>query len=359
MVTTTSTDADQHEDHDRARDRRPMTAGRAFLTMVIALGVAALLGAPSVERAAEHQGYGRGRDLLLDVARPASSLSHALFLDRPREWLASWTGHEDGPSGTTFGSAVSAPSATTAPSTTATTPASIDPATTTTIATTTTEPPRRTPTADAPLRVWMGGDSLMGAISDDAQIAVNGDPRYAFSTDVQVGTGLARPDVLDWAAELQAQMDATNPDVVVLSFGGNDDQPLHGPNGEYYSLFTPEWQAEYARRIGLMMDVASASGARTVVWLGLPSERPENLDGAKEAVNAAAQAEAAKRPHVVYVPLGPLVAGPDGGYADDLTLADGSTIRARREDGVHLTNEGAALVVPAILDAFAKEWNLR
>lgn len=354
-----TTDDEHHDDeHDHELvppTRRGMPAGRVVVTMLSALVIGALLGAPSLERAAEQQGYGTGRDALLAVARPLASLSHALRLDRPREWLAEATGHEDPPAGTTFAEGVTPP--TTAPSTT-TTPVT-DPGVTTTIAPTTTEPPRRAPTADAPLKVWMGGDSLMGTISERVQAMVGGDDRYRFTTDVQVATGLARPDVLDWAAELAAQMDAADPDVVVLSFGGNDDQPLHGPDDAYYSLFTPEWQAEYARRVGIMLDIASRGGVRTVVWLGLPAERPENLDGAKEAMNAAAQAEVAKRAHAVYVPLGPLLAGPDGGYADDLTLPDGSVIRARSPDGVHLTEEGASIVAPTILDAFAKEWHLR
>jgi hypothetical protein len=338
------------------RARRPMTAGRTVVTMLTALLVAALLGAPSLERAAEQQSYGRGRDVLLAVARPLASLSHNLGLDRPREWLASATGHEDPPAAKAFATGVTPPS----PATTSTAPpTTAGAAPTTTAVPPTTEPPRRTPTADAPLKVWMGGDSLIGTISDQVQRLVSADDRIRFTVDVQVATGLARPDILDWAAELTAQMEATNPDVVVLSFGGNDDQPLHGADDAYYSLFTPEWQAEYARRIGIMMDIASNGGARTVVWLGLPAERPENLDGAKEAMNAAAQAEAAKRLHVVYQPLGPLVAGPDGGYTDDLTLPDGSVIRARSADGVHLTEEGAAIVAPAVLDSFAKEWHLR
>jgi hypothetical protein len=351
---STTTDTPPVEDDRRAR--RPMTAGRAVGTMLTALLVGALLGAPSLERAAEQQSYGRGRDLLLAVARPLASLSHNVGLDRPREWLASLTGHEDPPAAKTFARGVTPPS----PATTSTAPPStVAGAPTTTAAPPTTEPPRRTPTADAPRKVWMGGDSLIGTISDQVQRLVSADDRIRFTVDVQVATGLARPDILDWAAELTSQMEAANPDVVVLSFGGNDDQPLHGVDDAYYTLFTPEWQAEYARRIGIMMDIASNGGARTVVWLGLPAERPENLDGAKEAMNAAAQAEAAKRLHVVYQPLGPLVAGPDGAYADDLTLPDGSVIRARSPDGVHLTEEGAAIVAPAILDSFAKEWHLR
>jgi len=340
--------------------RRPMPAGQAFVIMLVAFAVAAVCAAPSLERVAERQGYGRGRDVALAITRPLASVSHALFLDRPREWFASVTGHEDAPKIDTFGAGVTVPTAaTTVPSVPTTVPS--DPAVTTVPppVPTTSGALRRTPTSGAPLKVWMAGDSLMGTISEQVGALVARDSRVAITADVQVGTGLVRSDVLDWPSELSTQLAAVGPDVVVLSFGGNDDQPLHPPDGSFAALFTPEWQIEYARRVGIMMDIASNGGARTVVWLGLPAERPENLDGAKDAMNAAARAEAAKRPAIVYVPLGPSLKGPDGGYTDTITTPGGSTITARASDGVHLTSEGAAVVAPLILDAFATEWHLR
>ncbi|MEO7556649.1 MAG: DUF459 domain-containing protein [Acidimicrobiales bacterium] len=337
--------------------RRPMPAGRAIITMLVAFAVAAVCAAPSLERVAERQGYGGGRDVALAITRPLASVSHALFLDRPREWLASWTGHGDPPKADTFGAGVTVPTA----ATTVPTTVPSGPAVTITrpLTPTTSGLSRRTPTAGAPLKVWMGGDSLMGTVSDQVGALVAGDPRVALTADVQVGTGLVRSDVLDWPTELTERMASVDPDVVVLSYGGNDDQPLHPPDGSFVALFTPEWQVEYARRVGIMMDIASNGGARTVLWLGLPAERPENLDGAKNAMNAAASEEAAKRPSIAFVPLGPALQGSDGGYSDTITAPDGSTITARASDGVHLTPEGAAAVAPLILDAFALEWHLR
>jgi len=341
--------------HARARaERPPMTAARAIATMLVALALGSLLGAASLERVAERQPYGTGRDIALEITKPLKSFSHALFLDRPREWLASLTGHEDQPTSSLL---LAATTTTTSTTTTTTVPVSTT-VTTLPAPTTTTLPRHRVATADAPVKVWMGGDSLMGTVSEAYGRATGSDARVNMTTDVQVGTGLARPDVLDWASELTDQLNANQPDVVVLSFGANDDQPLHAPDGTYDSLYTPEWEAEYARRVGVIMDIASASGARQVIWLGLPTERPDQLNNVKDAMNDAAKAEAAKRPDVHFVDLHPIFDAPDGSYTDDITRPDGTPITARARDGVHLSEDGADVLAPVIVQLIAAEWGL-
>ena len=332
-----------------------MTAARAIATMLVALAIGALLGAASLEKVAERQGYGTGRDVALAITKPLKSFSHALFLDRPRDWLASLTGHEDQPASSLLLAATTTTTSTTTTTTTA--PASTT-VTTVPAPTTTTLPLHRVATADDPVHVWMGGDSLMGTVSEAYGRATGGDARVRMTTDVQVGTGLARPDVLDWATELTDQLNANQPDVVVLSFGANDDQPLHAPDGAYDSLYTPEWEAEYARRVGVMMDIASANGARQVIWLGLPTERPDHLNNVKDAMNDAAKAEASKRPDVHFVDLHPIFDAPDGSYTDEINRSDGTPITARARDGVHLSEDGADVLAPVLVQLIAAEWGL-
>lgn len=360
------------EDLDGAegRDgRAAMTAGRACATVVLALALAAVLAAPSLERVAERQPYGIGRDVALLFARPLATLSHALLLDRPREWLASLTNHEDPPTAglllakkppvqpATTAAPSSAASQSGPPSSGATPiPGSTMPVSTVTFPV---APVHRAPTQQDPLRIWMGGDSLMGTVSEAFGRLVAGDSRVRLNTDVQVGTGLARPDVLDWANELTAQLDATKPDIVFLSFGGNDDQPMMTPDGSTVRLYTPEWDAEYSRRIGLVMDIASARGTRTVVWLGLPSERPEQLNNVKDAMNSDARTQAKMRFDVHFVDLGSIFDGPGATYSDDIQRPDGTTVRARARDGVHLTAAGADVLAPHLYDVVAGPWHLR
>jgi hypothetical protein len=330
------------------RGRKLVPAGRALQATLLALVLASLFCADSLERVAERQPFGTTRDVALAITRPLHTVSHALFLDRPRQWLEDRAGNGDKPV-----ASVLLPAA--APVSTSTT---VVGAPTTTPSTTPAVPPRRTPTPAAPIRVLMAGDSLIGNVSQAVGRLVGDNPLVSMRTDLQVGTGLSRPDVLDWGAELSSTLAAQDADVVVLSFGANDDQPLRDPSGNFHSLFSDGWAREYTRRVGAIMDLASAGGRRTVVWIGLAPERPERLNQAKDTFNAAARDQAALRPDVHYVDLVRQFGGVDGSYSDTVTLPDGTIVNARDRDGVHLSHEGASLLAPTVWQTFAPEWHL-
>jgi hypothetical protein len=320
-------------------------------TTVLALLLASLFCADSLERVAQRQPFGTTRDIELAITKPLHSVSHALFLDRPRQWLEDRAGNVDKPV-----ASVLLPTATTAvPATTATT---VLGAATTTPSTVPVVPLRRTPTPATPVKVLMAGDSLIGNISQAAGRLVADDPLVSLRTDLQVGTGLSRPDVLDWGAELSSTLAADDAEVVVLSFGANDDQPLRDPAGNFQPLFSDGWAREYTRRVAAIMDLASDGGRRTVVWIGLAPERPERLNQAKDTFNAAARDQAALRTDVHYVDLVHQFGAGDGSYSDTVTLPDGTIVNARDRDGVHLSHEGANLLAPVLWQTFAPEWHL-
>src|SRR3954452_423478 len=127
-----------------AEDRRgTMPAGRAIAALLLALLAASLLGADSMERVAERQPYGTTRDVALFITKPLRSVSHALLLDRPREWIADVANRDEQPV-----ASVLLPTASVGPNTTL--PTSAGPPTT---APPPTVPQHRTPTAAHPLRV--------------------------------------------------------------------------------------------------------------------------------------------------------------------------------------------------------------
>src|SRR5437763_15321499 len=80
-------------------DRVLIPAGRAVVIMLLSFGLASLLGAASLHHLAQRQPDGPTRDIALDITGPLARVSHTLWLDRPRQWLASVTHHEDLPSG--------------------------------------------------------------------------------------------------------------------------------------------------------------------------------------------------------------------------------------------------------------------
>jgi len=364
-------------------------AGRALATVVLALVLGALLCADSAHRAAERQPFGPVRDAALAVTGPLRTVSHAVGLHLPREWLHDVAGPDDGPATAGAGApldevpsavdpaadpaaapkpgadtsaggeqAAAGPSkvpAPVAPATTApATPAAPTPAPPTTAPPTTAPAPRRVATVEAPVRIWMGGDSLLGNVAAGLGRMVDDDPRVVLDADFRVGTGLARPDVLDWPAHLAEQLAAQRPEVVYLLFGGNDDQDMTTPEGSRAVLGTPAWRAEYARRVGLAMDVAAADG-RSVVWIGLPAHEPERLRAAGAVMAEVAREQAALRPAVTYVDTGAILT-PGGTYTETVAGADGAAVDAREADGVHLTHAGADLIAPALLAPVAAQF---
>jgi hypothetical protein len=335
------------------------SAGRAIGTVFLAGVLSMLLCADSLVHVADGLELGSRRDLALAVTHPIQDVSHAFGLHLPRLWLAEATGHADLPAGPPAGNALEVPSAvasttTAAPTTTA--PPEVAATTLPPVVTTTTLPPRRVPTAEDPLRVAMMGDSLMGSISGGLGRLLRDDPRVRITADFHVSTGLARPDRLDWPTYLSQQLPAIGAEVVFLTFGGNDDQDMQAPDGTYLVYLTPEWQAEYARRVALAMDVA-VQGDRTVIWLGLPAEEPERLNGAKDVMNAIAREQADLRPRVEFLDVGAVLT-PSGAYSDVIVNPDGSTTQVRESDGVHLSAGGGDVLAPWLLLAFAAEWNL-
>jgi hypothetical protein len=329
-------------------DRMP--AGRAILIMFFTLLFAALLSADDLVRVAGEQPFGTRRDVALAIANPIDRLSDFLSLDRPRAWLTRVTGHDE----LTDVGTVALPPPSTVPPSTRPSPATTS---TTVPAPTTTLPSRRVPTPEQPLRVLVAGDSLVGTLADEFARFVHTDPRITVSSDWHVATGLARPDVLNWPVQLTNLVNERQPDVVVLMFGGNDDQDMITADGSRVIPGTDPWRAEYERRVAQMMDIAAAGG-RTVVWVGMPIVTKPHLEQTKDIVNAVVAVEASARPDVHVIDTATLLAPPGGGFTDYLPDANGNPVRVRERDGVHITHAGCDHLTPALLMSFAYEWHV-
>jgi hypothetical protein len=320
--------------------RRLMPAGRVWLIGLVCFLVGALLNAPGIRKTALGQDVGWQRDVATFFADPLYDLSHSLLLDRPRDGLQEVIGRS-GQDDVDF----SLPSPTTVPGT-PTTP--------------TTAPKKRAFTPTNQMRLWVGGDSL--AITPGESVI-----NQALGTNVigitdavdgHVATGLARPEVFNWPAYLQEVIATHDPDSVVLTIGSNDDQALTGDGGGQ-SFGYPDWQDEYRRRVGGLMDQVTGSGDRTLFWVGIPLVRNGARIEGYTLINDIVKSEAAKRPgKVVFVDTVPVLAGPDGAYADYLTNADGTVVQVRAGDGIHFTREGGDRIAAAVLAAMQKTFDL-
>jgi hypothetical protein len=331
------------QDDDGSR-RHLMPAGHVWVIGLVCLLVGALLNAPGIRKTALGQPVGWKRDVATFFANPLYDVSHALYLDRLRLGLQDLIGR-GGQDDVNF----SLPSPT----------VTVTPTTVPGVTTTTAPKPAFSPSHQ--VRLWVGGDSLSitpgeSVINQAVATQVIG---ILEPVDGHVATGLARPEVFNWPAYLADVIARDTPDAMVLPIGSNDDQTLTGEGG-VGPLLSDAWQTEYRRRVGGLMDEVTGSGKVTLFWVGIPQMRNfERYEQRYKFINDIIRTEAAKRPgHVYFVDTASLVVGPDGGYTDFITNADGTVVKVRSSDGIHFERAGADIVATAVLTTMNQAFDL-
>ena len=332
----------------------PWAAGHVIVAVVIALALGTLLNAQDLLATAERQPFGWKRDVAVAMASPVARVSAAIGLDRPRDVIdtALGRGDDDAPAideaADSGGAPVIAapesdaeadPGATVDPTASATDTASPTPT-----ETETTGPmglDRGPVTAADPLRLYIGGDSMVeiqfGTALED--LADDTGMIETVAIEYDRGSGLTRPDFIDWPAKLAAASDTYDPDVMLVYFGGNDAQPIK-IDGVVYETTQPEWQAEYRSRVAGVMDQLTEAGHH-VYWMGLPIPRDDSMVTKFGILNDIYSSEATTRDGVTYVDVWDLFAGSDGRYSEYLVDDDGDEADMRLDDGIHLTTAGA------------------
>ncbi|MCC7075994.1 MAG: DUF459 domain-containing protein [Acidimicrobiia bacterium] len=308
--------------------RRARTARETVIAVLLALVLGAVFNVESLEKTAASQPYGWRRSLATHAVAPVAFVADRLHLTAPRDAIQDALGESD------------------VQSDRARLPSPFDAF----FARAGEEYAQIPQFAPRSTLVWVGGDSMAYDIARAFQRA-EGSSGPAYEENTQISTGLARPDVFDWAGAVDADMHRLNPDVAVFSVGGNDDQDMM-VDGKRLVLGTDAWKAEYRRRVGAAMDVLASEGRR-VVWVGYPIVREKELRDSLEMIAGLQRAEAGMRPQIVYVPTWDLFADDEGAYADYLPDADGELQRMRRGDGVHLTQIGGDRMLAPILEVIA------
>jgi uncharacterized protein len=320
--------------------RRLQPAGHAVIAVFLALALGALLDARGLRKTATIQPEGWKRDVALALTRPLVSVSNGLLLDRPRRGVKAVLGRSDDDR---IETEVVLP------------PPPVRP-----------QPPpihRKSFTPERKLRIWIAGDSLVVVPGESLERAALASPvvDVVGKLDGRLATGLTRPDVFNWFTEIPKQVRRLHPDVVVLSFGANDDHNLITgvPKGREIGEFGgPSWIAEYRRRVAGLMTQLNRRGV-FVVWIGLPITREEDQTARFEVLNRVVSEEARRRlAGAAFVDTYPLFQDDTGHYAEYLPNESGELIKMRQADGVHFEREGGDRVAREVLKKLNARFDL-
>jgi hypothetical protein len=352
---------DQQFREAREKDLRQRTSDSrsAVVAALTCLLLAGLLTSGKILEIAERQEFGTTRDRQVAVAERVDRVANFLSLNRPYDLIHDVRGAGDDAAqqidsiddvAADLGLDVDVPDIK---------PVDDDPqmdvATTSTTTTSTTLPvgPVRSVDADTPLRVFVGGDSQAEYLAD--AITTESDFDLVVEEQHEISTSLSRPDYFNWPARLREIDEAQNPELVVLFIGANDHQDMADDEGSRLVEGSDDWNLEWSRRLAITFDLLEQPG-RHILWVTQPPMRDGELDSGINLINDLAAAVIADRDFVSAVDIWPLFGG-ESGFAERVTGPDGDEIRARIDDGVHLTRAAASWVADLVFDDMTTIWN--
>jgi hypothetical protein len=222
------------------------------------------------------------------------------------------------------------------------------------------------PTPDNKAVVYIAGDSDAGTFGPYLDKLMQQTGMVTTNLDYKVSSGLSRPDFFDWPPYFAQRIPAVNPDIVVVTFGGNDAQGLRNLDKTWAVQHSPggpgddaDWRAEYGKRVGAAMDYLGGDN-RTLIWVGIPNDNNPDVTARLQVQNEVVMAEAAKRPKVVFIDTWNRFSGLSGGFAEVVQdPRDGQFKSVRRSDGFHLNETGAEILALDIAEAIRTELRAR
>lgn len=168
-------------------------------------------------------------------------------------------------------------------------------------------------------------------------------------------SGLARPDYFDWFPVVRAILKDNQPDVFIVSLGGNDGQGLkHGKR--WIHIDDPRWKEEFGRRVDeLLAKLSGKDRQRAIVWVGPQPAASRRSRGPRRLVNRVirARVKAFDGP-AWFIDVSARTSDDDG---KALTHFDepksGRRLPLRSKSGAHLTRKGVRwMMLEPVLELF-------
>jgi hypothetical protein len=227
------------------------------------------------------------------------------------------------------------------------------------------EPRCRIPlTPTAPLRLWIGGDSLAWSLGTALGKTAAATGVVAPVFDARPSSGLTSPGFFDWPKHASDEMARLNPEIVVFMISTNDWAFPQGTTVTTTSVAAtstevePAWKTRYAELVEQMLAVLVVPG-RTVYWVGAPTLQDARQEAGAHAASEVAREVVTRHTDVVYVDAHAIFAGPDGRYTASFDGPDGRKVVVRAGDGVHFTPEGGQRLADAVFNSLDQQCKLR
>ena len=206
-----------------------------------------------------------------------------------------------------------------------------------------------------PAKLMVIGASLADEMATGMRWYLRDNKTIKISDHTKAATGLVRDDVYDWQATVERLLSERQPDIIVVSLGGNDRQSMV-VNGRRQDRFSLIWRIEYFKRLERFMRTLT-SRVEHVYWVSLPVVRSEEMTDHYERLNQYVQ-QIGAHTGVRYIDMFDRFKTPEGfsAFGNDL---DGDRTRIRDRDGIHFSMAGAKVMGKFVADAIMKDMRQR
>jgi uncharacterized protein len=212
-------------------------------------------------------------------------------------------------------------------------------------------------TSDAPLRLWIGGDSLAGSLGPALGTMAGNTGIVQPVFDSRVSSGLTTPGFFDWPTHATQEMARLDPEVVVFIIDTNDSAIVTsaaGTNG------ASDGKARYEQLVTQMLDILSGPDShRYVYWVGGPTIRDTTIDSGVRQLDDVARTVVQRYAHATYVDDYRLFGDSQGHFSFTLPDQSGKPVLVRSDDGIHFTPAGAERLAQPIFQSLDTQCHLQ
>lgn len=216
--------------------------------------------------------------------------------------------------------------------------------------------PAQTPAAVPPhgVAVVLAGDSMMAVgLAPTLKRWLAEQQNVHVIRAYRSGTGLARPEIFDWTVEYPLMLGKAKPAIVICSMGANDAQSVQ-VGKKVLAFGTPDWDDFFRERLTRYLDVVTVEQPQ-VLWVGLPEMRSPVFAAKIAHMNELIKTTLQRYPNTTWLdPAVRLADAENKGFQQFRTNAQGKLIKIRADDGIHLTDDGAAYLLDPIQGWFAR-----
>lgn len=180
-------------------------------------------------------------------------------------------------------------------------------------------------------RVLIIGDQLAGGMGAGLARMAGDQGNIQIINRFNESSGLARPEIYDWAAAIPKMTEDKNISTAVVLMGLNDRRDIKLAD-KVLKFGSPEWNALYQQRVDGVIDALAAQHIQ-VLWMGEPPMGDPALDADMQNLTAIVQSRVAAK-GAGFIDLRTPLLNAQGGYADHGPDETGVDHRLREGDGV-------------------------